>query len=103
MTTYDEIMQEIKQEISNGQTLEEVKERSHEIVDGYIPIYNNRVLEEWQNMPNDYDNRGAAELGHNCQEIDIISLMQADLYLYYSDIVAAALYDLDQELESAGE
>lgn len=99
MTTYDEIMQEIKQEITNGQTLEEIKDRSHELIDNYVPIYNNRVIEEWTAMPNDYDNRGSAELGHNCQEINIISLMSADLYLYYSDLVTLVLDDLAQELE----
>jgi hypothetical protein len=101
MTTYDEITQEIKQELSNGQTLEEIKERSYELVDNYVPVYNNRVLEEWQTMPSDYDNRGAQELGHNCQELNIISLMSADLYLYYSDLVGLVINDLEQELESA--
>jgi hypothetical protein len=101
MNTYDEIAQEIKQEIANGQTLEEIKDRSHELADSYVPVYNNRVLEEWQSMPSDYDNRGSAELGHNCQEINIISLMQADLYFYYSDLVALVLGDLETELESA--
>jgi hypothetical protein len=101
MTTYDEITQEIKQEIANGQTLEEIKERSYELVDNYVPVYNNRVLEEWQTMPSDYDNRGAQELGHNCQELNIISLMSADLYLYYQDLVGQVINDLEQELESA--
>jgi hypothetical protein len=101
MTTYDEITQEIKQEIANGQTLEEVKDRSHELIDNYVPVYNNRVLEEWQAMPSDYDNRGALELGHNCQELNIISLMSADLYLYYSELVGQVINDLEQELESA--
>ena len=101
MTTYNEIMQEIKQEITNGQTLEEIKDRSHELVDSYVPVYNNRVVEEWQSMPSDYDNRGSAELGHNCQELNIINLMMADLYLYYSDLVALVLGDLEQELEGA--
>jgi hypothetical protein len=100
MTTYDEIVQEIKQEIASGETLEEVKDRSHELVDNYVPVYNNRVLEEWQTMPSDYDNRGSAELGHNCQELNIINLMSADLYLYYSDLVGQVISDLEQELES---
>ena len=99
MTTYDEIVQEIKQEITNGQTLDEIKDRSHELADSYVPIYNNHVIEEWTAMPSDYDNRGSAELGHS-QEINIISLMQADLYFYYSDLVALVLGDLEQELES---
>ena len=101
MTTYDEIMQEIKQEIEQGQSLDEIKDRSHELVDNYVPVYNNRVIEEWQSMPSDYDNRGSAEMGHNCQELNIINLMMADLYLYYSDLVALVLGDLEQELEGA--
>jgi hypothetical protein len=100
MTTYEEIVQEIKQEIANGETLEEVKDRSYELVDNYVPVYNNRVIEEWQQMPSEYDNRGSAELGHNCEELSIINLMQSDLYLYYQDLVALVLGDLEEELES---
>ena len=100
MTTYDEIVQEIKQEIANGETLEEIKDRSYELVDNYVPVYNNRVIEEWQQMPSEYDNRGSAELGHNCEELSIINLMMSDLYLYYQDLVALVLGDLEEELES---
>ena len=100
MTTYDEIVQEIKQEIANGETLEEIKDRSYELVDNYVPVYNNRVIEEWQEMPSEYDNRGSAELGHNCEELSIINLMMSDLYLYYQDLVALVLGDLEEELES---
>jgi len=100
MTTYEEIMQEIKQELSNGEELSDIQERSYELVDNYVPVYNNRVIEEWTEMPSDYDNRGSAELGHNCEELSIISLMMSDLYLYYSDLVALVLSDLEQELES---
>lgn len=100
MTTYDEIMQEIKQEISNGETLDDIRDRSYELVDNYVPVYNNRVLEEWQNMPSDYDNRGSAELGHNCEELNIINLMMSDLYIYYTELVGEVIDDLAQELES---
>ena len=100
MTTDDEIMQEIKQELSNGEELAAIQERSYELVDNYVPVYNNRIIEEWQLMPSEYDNRGSAELGHNCEELSIINLMSADLYLYYQDLVALVLSDLEQELES---
>lgn len=103
MTTYSEIMQEFKQELAQGIELDDIKDRSYEYVDNYVPVYNNRVIEEWQNMPGDYDNRGAAELGHNCEELSIISLMQADLYLYYQDLTALVLEDLEQELEETEE
>jgi hypothetical protein len=100
MTTYEDILNEIKLELSNGEELSDIRERSYELVDNYVPVYNNRVLEEWQNMPSNYDNRGSAELGHNCEELNIINLMSADLYLYYSDLVSTVLDDLERELES---
>ncbi len=100
MTTYDEIMQEIKQELTNGESLDDIRERSYELVDNYVPVYNNRILEEWQNMPSDYDNRGAQELGHNCEELNIINLMSSDLYIYYTELVGLVIDDLAQELES---
>ena len=101
MTTYDEIMKEIKLEIEQGENLDSIKDRSHELVDNCVPVYNNRILEEWAAMPNDYDNRGSAELGHNCEDLSIISLMSADLYLYYRDLVDLVISDLETELESA--
>ena len=100
MTTYEDILNEIKLELSNGEELSDIRERSYELVDNYVPVYNNRVLEEWQNMPSDYDNRGSAELGHNCEELNIINLMSADLYLYYQDLVNSVINDLQEELES---
>jgi hypothetical protein len=100
MTTYNEIMEEIKQEIEQGQDLDSIKDRSYELVDNYVPVYNNRVIEEWTSMPSDYDNRGSAELGHNCEELNIINLMSADLYLYYQDLVNSVINDLQEELES---
>jgi hypothetical protein len=99
MTTYDQIKDEIKLELAGGDTLEDIKDRSYEIVESNLPIYNNHIIQEWQDMPNEYDNRGSAETGHNCQEIDIINLMRTDLYLYYQDLVALVLDDLEQERE----
>lgn len=101
MTTYDDILKEFKQEIAQGIELEDIRERSYEYVDNYVPIYNNRVIEEWRDMPSDYDNRGAAELGHNCGELNIVSLMQADLYIYYSELVGQVIDELAEELEGA--
>lgn len=83
-------------------TMEEIEDRSGEFIDGYLPVYNNRIVEEWQNMPSDYDNRGAAELGAG-EEINIINLMSLDLYLYYSDLYSDALKELKEELEEEEE
>jgi hypothetical protein len=99
MTTVDEMIKEIKQEINNGMEIDEIRDISGEYVDGYVPVYNDRIIKEWQEMPGDYDNRGSAELGHLGQEINIINLMQLDLYVYYSELFDQALTDVYDELE----
>ena len=101
MSTLDDMITEIKREIDNGAELEELRDNSGEWVDGYLPVYNNRIIEEWQSMPSEYDNRGAVELGHLEQEINIVNLMTLDLYLYYSDLWSEALNDVETELEGA--
>jgi len=99
MNTYKYIYEDLKQTITNGEDMESIRDNSGEWIDGYLPIYNNRIIEEWQNMPGEYDNRGADELGIP-GSVSIISLMQLDLYLYYSDLFFQILNDIAEELES---
>lgn len=99
MNAYKYIYDDLKQTVSNGEELESIRDNSGEWIDGYLPVYNNRIIEEWQNMPGEYDNRGAEELGIP-GDISIISLMQLDLYIYYSDLFFQALNDIAEELES---
>lgn len=101
MTTLQEIIEEIKQELKNGSDIEDIADRSHEYVENYVPVYNNLIIKEWADMPGDYDNRGHAELGSYDEEIDIISLMQKDLYVYYTELFSEAMTDVEQELEES--
>ena len=104
MNTLDRMIEEIKQELTHdGVELDELRDNSGEWIDGYLPVYNNRIIEEWQSMPSEYDNRGAAELGHLEQEINIVNLMSLDLYLYYSDLWNEALQAVESELEEGDE
>lgn len=100
MNTVNQMVEEIRLELSKGVELEEIKDRRGEITDSYVPVYNNQIIEEWQAMPSDYDNRGSAELGLG-QEINIINLMRLDLYLYYSDLFAEAVQEVEEDLELA--
>jgi len=100
MDTVKQMVEEIRTELANGEELEDIKDRSGEFIDSYLPIYNNRIVEEWQAMPSEYDNRGSAELGLG-QEINIINLMTLDLYLYYSDLFAEAVEEVEEALEGA--
>jgi hypothetical protein len=99
MNTYKYIYEDLKQTITNGEDMESIRDNSGEWIDGYLPIYNNNIIEEWKDMPGEFDNRGAAELGIP-SDISIISLMQLDLYLYYSDVFFQVLTDIAEELES---
>lgn len=94
-TMKSEILTAIKE---NGETLDDIRDNSGEWIDGYLPVYNNRIIEEWQNMPGEYDDRGGAELGH-MGEVTIIGLMSLDLYLYYSDLFNEVCDEVEQELE----
>ena len=94
------LMKEAIRESLKYSTLEEIEDRSGELIDSHLPIYNHEIIEEWKAMPNEYDNRGAAELGHLGQEVNIINLMTLDLYLYYSDLFSQAMEEIKQEEES---
>ena len=100
MDTVKRMVEEIRSELDRGEDLDTIKDRSGEFIDGYLPVYNNRIIEEWTLMPNDYTDRGSAELGTG-QEISIINLMTLDLYLYYSDLFFEAVGVIEQALEGA--
>ena len=100
MNTVERMVEEIRTELSRGEELEDIKDRSGEFIDSWLPVYNNRIIEEWTLMPNDYTDRGSAELGTG-QEISIINLMTLDLYLYYSDLFAEAVQEVEEALEGA--
>ena len=91
---------EFKNEIEQGSTLEEIQDNSGEWVDGYLPVYYNQIVEEWQKMPSEYNDRGHQELGQG-GEVTIYNLMSLDLYVYYLDIFNEAIAELEEELELA--
>ena len=97
MNTINLMKEEIRESLKYS-TLEEIEDRAGEVIDSHLPIYNKDIIEEWQAMPGDYDNRGASELGIP-GEISIISLMQLDLYLYYSDLFSQAMEEIKKEEE----
>ena len=95
------MVEEIKTELRNGLELDEIRDNSGEWVDSHLPVYNNEIIQEWQLMPGDYDDRGAGELGRGADD-GILKLMSLDLYLYYTDLFNQAVEDVENELEEAG-
>ena len=100
MNTVKRMIEEIQAEIANGEELEAIKDRSGELIDSYLPIYYSDTISEWQHMPNEYKDRGSAEFGIG-EDINIYNLMNLDLYLYYSDLFAEAINEVEQSLELA--
>ena len=100
MNTVERMVEEIRAELSQGEDLDTIKDRSGEFIDSYLPVYYNGIIEEWKNMPSEYNDRGSAELGQG-GEINIYNLMSLDLYLYYSDLFAEAVEEVEQALEGA--
>ena len=98
-TIKQQMKDEFKTEMEKGYvTLEKIQQNSGEWIDGYLPVYYNQIVEEWQKMPSEYNDRGSAELGMG-QEVTIYNLMSLDLYVYYLDIFNEAIAELEEELE----
>ncbi len=89
----DELLNEIN---NNGADIDDIKDRSGEWIDGYLPVYYNRILEEWKDMPSEYNDRGAEELGAG--EGGIFNLMSLDLYIYYTDLFNEVVEEIEEEL-----
>ena len=98
MNTVERMVEEIRTELASGEELDDIKDRSGEFIDSYLPVYYNGIIEEWKNMPSEYNDRGSAELGH-LEEVNIYNLMSLDLYLYYSDLFAEAVQEVEDDLE----
>jgi hypothetical protein len=99
-TIKQQMKDECKTEMANGSDLDQIRDNSGEWVDGYLPVYYNQIVEEWQEMPSEYNDRGAQELGVNKDnENHIYNLMSLDLYIYYTDIFNEAIKELEEEME----
>ena len=98
MQIIKQMVEEIRNDLANGEELDEIKDRSGEIVDGYLPVYYNGIIEEWKQMPSEYNDRGRAELGVG-DDFNIYSLMSLDLYLYYTDLFNEAIQEVEDSLE----
>ena len=98
-----QVKEAMKSEFRNAikehdETLEDIRDNSGEWIEGYLPIYYNKIVQEWQEMPSEYNDRGRAELGAD-SEATIYNLMSLDLFLYYTDIFNEAVNELEEEEE----
>jgi hypothetical protein len=91
-----EEIQELIGDFVSGKQTGYLSDSLNELLEGYAPIYYGDIIKEWQEMPSEYDNRGAAELGGEISD-GIYHLMSLDLYLYYSDQVHTHAHEYAKE------
>jgi hypothetical protein len=99
MNPKEDMKNEIRSQLAQGNvTLEEYRDDWNGWLDSWLPIYNNEIVQAWQEMPSEYDDRGGQELGTD-GTIGIIGLMSLDLYLYYGDLFNQAIEEVEESLD----
>lgn len=98
ITTKEEIRAEILENLEYLKETPYPENRIQELADGNIPIYNSDVLEQWQQMPSEYDDKWK-EYGYdaNKNEGGILALMQIDLTFYYLDTFQEIWEEIKEE------
>jgi len=65
------------------------------MADGYVPVYINEIINEWQEMPSEFDNFWH-EYGFS-NDTTIPDLMKIDLYGYYREQTEKAYNEVKNE------
>ncbi len=60
-----------------------IYDRLTEMADSAVPVYNNEIIQDWQEMPSEFDDAGQ-EFGIDA-DATIIQRMMLDLFAYYQD------------------
>lgn len=64
-----------------------------------VPIYTSEIIQEWQDLPNDYRDEGWKMLSPETDDLLIVDLMKYDLYHYYQTLFDLAYAEVKEERE----
>jgi hypothetical protein len=100
LSTYNQIKEEVRQNWSDFIDAKYPEDTVGEYADSAVPVYNNKVLEQWAELPYDWRDHwfGALE-----KDASIIDRMQYDLFNYYSSQFYQAFQELSEELADTEE
>jgi hypothetical protein len=100
LTTKEEIKKELLDNIEQLKDNPYADDVVAEFADGYVPLYNNQIIQEWVALPME-DSDQWKEYGYDTQrnEGGIISLMQVDLVFYYLKLANEAWEEIKTQLE----
>lgn len=95
LTSYQDVKDELVDNLEQLKTAKYPEDLFHEFADGFVPIYTNDIIEEWQQMPSDFDDSWK---DYGCSSEDgIVKRMQIDLYNYYLDQINKAWTEIESE------
>lgn len=92
--TFEEIKTALEEHWTEIEDSAYVDDWLTEFSDGIVPVYNGQIIDDWKAMPSEFDEAGEDIAG---EESSIIDRMKADLYMYYSDQVYNAYYEIKGE------
>jgi hypothetical protein len=94
MDKYNRMLEEVRDLLKGGDSIEDIRDRATEYVDSWLPVYHSDILNEWRDMPTEYNDRGSEEFGTTG---GIFSQMTNDLFLYYLDEYYQAIDEVEEE------
>lgn len=95
--------EEIKKELLNN--IDYLKDNPHpedlvaEISEGYVPVYNNQIIQEWITLPSEHSDQWK-EYGYDTQKNPggIVQLMAVDLAFYYLQLGNEAWQEIEETI-----
>ena len=98
LTSYSDIKQELKDNWEQLADNPYATDLVNEFVDSAIPIYYGEIIRAWQEMPSEFADSWQ-DLGTD-GSATITTLMQIDLFNYYSDRYHTIYQELCEEMET---
>lgn len=98
LTTFTEMKQELRDNWENFADSAYPHDLLNEFADSACPVYYGQIIAEWQEMPSEFTDSWQ-DLGTD-GSASITTLMQMDLFNYYSHLALTAYQELCDEMEA---
>lgn len=99
LTSYDAIKQII---VDNWEYLKDIRYPEDDLVefaDSEVPVYTHEIIQEWQDLPRDFQDEGWRIFSPDMTDLTITDLMRYDLYHYYQTQFDLAYRDVEDEMD----
>jgi hypothetical protein len=94
MDKYNRMLEEVRDLVVQGESLEDIRDAATEYADSWVPVYNSDIIKEWTEMDSEFNDIGATEYGATG---GILQLMTVDLFYCYSHYYELAINEVEEE------